>query len=193
MEPQDSASPGLFFVVPIRKERHVSGRDEALPGERPGDRPGRARGARVGTRDDRPDGRPEVLRPARDVAAHDAADPRVRRVRVRRRPRLRRFVDSRLAGDLGVGHAADAGRRFGDPRSVHRGADAVADLRDRRSDHQAAVREGPTPHRAEGRGVPPLDGDRGHGVHGARVRVLHLRRGLVRARPEPLPLLGRFG
>src|SRR4029077_20711747 len=42
MEPQDSASPGLFFLVPIRKERHVSGRDEALPGERAGDCPGRA-------------------------------------------------------------------------------------------------------------------------------------------------------
>ena len=45
------------------------------------------------------------------LAAHDAADPGVRRVRVRRGPRLRRLVDPRLAGHLGVGHAADAGCR----------------------------------------------------------------------------------
>ena len=36
MEPQDSRSPGLFFCGPDRKERHVGGRDEALPRERRG-------------------------------------------------------------------------------------------------------------------------------------------------------------
>ena len=53
--------------------------------------------------------------------------------------------------------------------------------------------QGSTPAREARRGVPALDGHRGHGLHGPRVRVLRLRRGLVRARPEPLPLLGRFG
>ena len=51
---------------------------------------------------------------------------RVRRVRVRRGARLRRLLDPRLAGDRGVGHAPDAGRGERDPRSVHRGADALA-------------------------------------------------------------------
>ena len=52
------------------------------------------------------DGRPQVLRPARDLAAHDAAAAGLRRGCVRGRARLRRLVDPRLAGDLGVGHAA---------------------------------------------------------------------------------------
>ena len=43
---------------------------------------------------------------------------RVRRVGVRRRARLRRLLDPRLAGDLRVGHAADA--RPGDARSSTR-------------------------------------------------------------------------
>ena len=79
----------------------------------------------------RGDGRPEVLRPARHVAARDAAGRLVRRVGVRRGPRLRRLLDPRLAGDRGERHDPDAGRVDGDPRPVHRGADALAALRDR--------------------------------------------------------------
>ena len=55
-----------------------------------------------------------------------------------------------------------------DPRPVHRGADALAHLRDRRPGHARAVRTGPAPGRAEGRGVPALDRHRGHRVLRAR-------------------------
>ena len=64
---------------------------------------------------------------------------------VRGRPRLRRLLDPRLAGHLRVGHAADPRCRLGDPRPVHRGADALAALRDRRPDHARAVRADPRP------------------------------------------------
>ena len=64
---------------------------------------------------------------------------------VRRGARLRRLVDPRLAGHLGVGHAADAAGRDGDPRPVHRGADALAHLRDRRPGHARAVQPRPAP------------------------------------------------
>ena len=101
---------------------------------------GRARGARVGARDARGDGRPEVLRPARHVAARDAADQRLRRVGVRRRARVRRLLDPRLAGDLRERHAADARRLERHPRPGDRGADALAHLRDRRPAHARAVR-----------------------------------------------------
>ena len=48
------------------------------------------------------------------MAAHDAAAARARRGRVRGRARLRRLLDPRLAGDLRVGHAADARPDLGD-------------------------------------------------------------------------------
>ena len=96
----------------------------------------RAGGARVGDRDPGADGRPEVLRPVRPLAAHDAAGERVRRVGLRRGARLRRLLDPRLAGDLRVGHAADARPDERDPRPVHRGADALAHLRDPRPAHR---------------------------------------------------------
>ena len=162
----------------------VGDRDQALP---------RGRGRpRVGAGDARRDGRPEVLRPARHVAAHDAARPRVRRVRVRRGARVRRLVDPRLAGDLGVGHAAHAAGRDGRPRSRRRGADALARLRDRRPAHARAVRARPARRGAARRGVPALDGRRGHRVLRPRVRVLRLRRGALRARDEPGALLRRL-
>src|SRR5207245_4164598 len=69
----------------------------ALPRERQrcGREAGGARGARVGGRDAGEDGRPQVLRPARHVAARDAAAVGIRRVGLRRRARLRRLVDPR--------------------------------------------------------------------------------------------------
>ena len=87
------------------------------------------------------------------VAAHDAAAACVRRGGVRRGARLRRLVDPRLAGDLGERHAADAAGRDGDARPVHRGADAVGDLRGRRPGHPRAVREGSAADREERRGA----------------------------------------
>ena len=127
-------------------------------------------------------GRPEVLRPARHLAARDAADRLVRRVRVRRGPRLRRLLDPRLAGHRGERHDPHARRVDGDPRSVHRGADALAPLRDRGAGDARAVRQGSAPRREARRGVPALDRHRRHVLRRPRVRVLRLRRGLVHER-----------
>ena len=185
-------SPGAFFVGPTRRRRHVRAGDEALHRERGEGSSRRTRGDRVGRADAGAARRPEVLRPARALAAHDAAAERIRRVRVRRGPRLRRLVDPRLAGHLGVGHAAHARSGERDPRPVHRGADALADLRDRRPGHPRAVRARPARRGQAGRGLSQRDGHRRHGLHGPRVRVLRLRRGLLRPRPEPLALRVRL-
>ncbi len=116
----------------------------------------------------------------------------IRGVGVRRRARLRRLVDSRLAGDPELRHAPHAGSVERDPRPGDRGADALARLRDRRSDHARAVREGPARRRPAGGGAPPRERNRGHRLLRSRVRVLRLRRGPLRPRAEPLPLLGRL-
>ena len=189
---QLSGAAGAFFVVQRKGAGDVGARRQALPDERRRDTAGRARGARVGSRDARLDGRSQVLRPPRDVAAHDAAAAGVRRGRVRGRARLRRLLDPRLAGDLGVGHAAAARPDLGDPRSRHRGADALADLRDRRPDHARGLLARSAPGREARRGVPARDRDRRHLLRRPRVRVLRLRRGQLRARPERGALLGRL-
>ena len=75
----------------------------------------------------------------------------LRRVGVRGGPRLRRLLDPRLAGDLGVGHAADAAIRARRSSTRHRGADALARLRDRRPDHAARPTRAT---RARSRGAP---------------------------------------
>ena len=111
---------------------------------------------------------------------------------LRGRARLRRLLDPRLAGDLRVGHAADARSELGDPRPGHRGADALADLRDRRPDHARGLFARSAPGREARRGVPALDRDRGHLLRRPRVRVLRLRRGQLRPRPERVALLGRL-
>ena len=139
------------------------------------------------------DGRPQVLRPARHVAARDPADHRLRRVGVRRGARLRRLLDPGLAGNRGVGHAADAGRGERRPRSLHRGADPLADLRDRRPAHARGLRQGPEADRPAGGGVPERDGHRRHGLHRPGMRVLRPRLGLLRARRSPLALRDRLG
>ena len=92
-------------------------------------------------------GRPQVLRPARKLAAHDAAGQRVRRRRRSRGTRLRRLVDPRLAGDRRERPAADAGPGERRPRPLHGGAHALARLRDRRPDDGRALRARPAPHR----------------------------------------------
>ncbi len=182
---------GLFCWS--ERRRDVGARRAALPTERRRGSAGRTRGARVGERDARGDGRPEVLRPARDVAARVPPRARVRRRRVRRRARLRRLVDPRLAGDPGLGHAAHAGRLERDPRPGDGGAHAVARLRDRRPGDARAVREGSARRRPSRRGAPSRLRHRRHRLLRPRVRVLRLRRGALRPRAEPVPLLGRLG
>src|SRR5829696_3345231 len=100
MEPQDSREPWGFFA--FKEGESERDRDEALPGERAEDDARGQGGDCLGRPDAGPDGRPEVLRPARDLAAHDPADLGLRRDLVRRRARLRRLLDPRLAGDLRV-------------------------------------------------------------------------------------------
>ena len=192
MAPQSFQLWALFLWSNGGGDGDVGDREQALPGEWRRDAAGRPRGARVGGRDARLDGRPEVLRPARHVAAHDAAAARTRRRRVRGRARLRRLLDPRLAGHLRVGHAADARPDLGDPRPGHRGADALDDLRDRRPDHAGGLLARPAPRRQARRGVPALHRDRGHVLRRPRVRVLRLRRGQLRPRPERRALLGRL-
>ena len=142
----------------------------------------------------RRDRRRSVLRPAGSDAALLGAGSRADRGRLRGRSRIRRFVDPRVPGDPGVGHAPD-------PRSEHRGARPVPSARD--AEHQRArarpahgrvVLPRPALHRAEGRGVPEVDRPRRHRVLRSRSGVLHLRLGALR--PEPvlgllLPRLGR--
>src|ERR671925_1930059 len=124
MWPRDLFASWGFFCWSER--RFDGGGGTALPGERERGAAGAARGDRVGGPDAGPDGRPKVLRPARALAARDAAALRVRRVRVRRGARLRRLVDSRVAGDLRVRHAPDARPGDGGARPLYRGADALA-------------------------------------------------------------------
>src|SRR5918999_883234 len=75
-------APGAFLV----KEAGNGDCGEALPGER--DAAEARRGHRVGKRDQGEDGRPQVLRPARELAAHDDAASSPRRRRLRRGARL---------------------------------------------------------------------------------------------------------
>ena len=58
---------------------------------------------------------------------------------------------------------------------------------------QGGVLARPAPGREARRGVPPLDRDRRHVLRRPRVRVLRLRRGQLRPRPERRALLGRLG
>ncbi len=82
--------------------------------------------------------RPQVLRPVRQLAAHDAPDRRVRHVRLLGRPRLRRLVDPRLAGDRRERPPAPSRPGQRRPRPLHGRADAVARLRGRRPDRPAS-------------------------------------------------------
>src|SRR6187397_2829822 len=144
----------LWGLSAFNGRRRGGGTSQALPGERRRGKTGAGRGARMGGPDTGVDGRPQVLRPARLVAAHDAAAHILRRVLLRRGTRVRRLVHPRLAGHRGVGHAAHAGPVQRDPRPVHRGPDVVAHLRDRRPDHARALHKGSAPRREASGAVP---------------------------------------
>ena len=184
-----SRDPWGFFIGP-EGGTHAGDDGQALLGKR--DAAGARGGGRLGDRDEDEDGRPQVLRPARLVAAHDPAGDGVRRVRVRRGARLRRLVDSRMAGDRGERHAPDAGSGLRDARPLRGGANPLPRLRDCRPAHGKAVRARPAPCRPPGGGASTRDRDRRHGPLRARVRVLRLRRRLVHARREPRRLRGRL-
>ena len=197
MEPQDSVGVlGSFFVVPSRKERHVELEETKhylANGQASRLTPARRSSGRV--RRTRADGRPEVLRPARHVAAHDAADQRPSTSR----PSTRASASTARRSAAGRGSPSRTCSSCRTPSTaildpVHRGADALADLRDRRSDHARAVRQGSAPaSRKRAEEYLHSTGIADTAFFGPGVRVLRLRRGLVRARPEPLALLGRLG
>ena len=105
---------------------------------------------------------------------------------------LRRQLDPRLAADPRLRHDLHPRSELGGHGSVPDHADAVADLRHRRRDHQAALPEGSAHDRRQGRGVPEVDRHRRHVVLRSRARVLRLRRGPLLGRPEPLQLHGRL-
>ena len=126
--------------------------------------------------------RSEVHRLPGRVAAHD--DPRAPPRRGRCSRTASAFDGSSIRGWQPI-NASDMvdhprpGARPGSTRSTAH-ADAERRLLDVRPDHQAAVLARPAPHRQEGRGVPAPDGHRRHVVHGARGRVLRLRRRALR-------------
>ena len=180
MKPQDSRQSRGLFCGPTKEEADVGDRDEALPRERgqgscppPGRRssgPGETRAQMVDLK---------FCDLLGTLAAHDAAADGVRRVRLRRGPRLRRLLDPRLAGDLGVGHAADA--RRGDARSSTRSprrrrsrSSARSPTRSRASRTPATRAASPSAPRSTcARPGSPTR------LLRPRVRVLRLRRGLA--------------
>ena len=138
MEPQDSSSPGAFFVV-RQEETRCRSWSAGTTSRTATRRCRRPRGGRVGGRDERRDGRPEVLRPARHVAAHDAAacarstSRRSTRASASTAPRSAAGRGSRESDMLLMPQADD-----GDPRPGDRGADALARLRDRSTRSRAS-------------------------------------------------------
>ena len=112
---------------------------------------------------------------------------------VRRRPRLRRLVDSRLDGDPRVGHDGRAGRRDHAPRSVLRQANHQRHRQHCRPGDAPGVHPRSATRRPEGRGVPARKRDCGHVSRGTGTGILHLRRGPLRAEPAQGLLPDRLG
>ena len=78
-------------------------------------------------------------------------------------------------------------------RSVFREADRQRHRQRRRSGDRQGFHPRPAARRAQGRSVPEGVRHRRHLLHRARARVLHLRRGPLRAEPAPRLLRDRFG
>ena len=101
------------------------------------------------------------------------------------------FDGSSIRGWQGINasrHAPDPGRRDGDDRPVHRGADAVAHLRRPRPDHPASRTTATrAASRSKRRGLPQVDRHRRHRVLRPRGGVLRLRRRPLRADREHAP------
>ena len=146
----------------------------------------RARGARVGAGDARRDGRPEVLRPARHVAARLAAARRLRRVARSRRgsaSTARRSAAGRGSPSRDMLLMPDASSAILDPFTEVPTLSLICEIVDPLTREPYA--RDPRCVAAARRGVPARDRHRRHRVLRPRVRVLRLRRGLLRARPEP--------
>ena len=80
-----------------------------------------------------------------------------------------------------------------DPRSVHRGADAVAHLRDRRSDHQQPYAKDPRRIARKAEEYLRSTGIADTAFMGPECEFFIFDEVSLRARPEPLALLGRLG
>ena len=129
----------------------------------------------------------------RHLAALHRASIRGERGDLRGRPRIRRQLDPRLAGDQRFRHARRA--RSGDcgDGSVHRGVDRLVHLQHRRSDHQGRIHARPAAHCPQGRSVSQVDRSRRRRLLRAGAGVLHPRRRAVRHQPARIVLPRRLG
>ncbi len=134
-----------------------------------------------------------VHRPARQVAAHGPAHPHDRRIDLRRRGDVRRLVDRRLEGHLGLRHVPDARPRHRLHRPVRLADPAHPVLRHDRADHRPALRARPPLHRQARRGLPQGVGHRRHRRVRPRARVLRVRRRAVQRVDEQHVLFHRRG
>ncbi len=129
------------------------------------------------------DGGSEVRRHAWVVAALLLSDRNLGRRDVRGRAGVRWVVHSRMEGHSRVGHDGRAGPRNDLPRSVLRQADSQHHRQCRRSGDPPGLLARRSSCRAQGRGASARVGHRRYLLRRARARVLHLRRGALRAEP----------
>ena len=117
--------------------------------------------------------------PRQGAARHRARARSSTQRQVRVGPCVRRLVDRRLEGHPGLRHAADAGSRDREHRSVHGRDDAAHHVRRDRAVGRQGLRARSALARQARRGVPEVVRAGRHRVLRSRARVLHLRRGRV--------------